>query len=158
MYCVVAASRGVSNSRSDSLVISSLVEQASKQVYVLGILSCSRVLATRSYSLRNRLYRVSPYQVLVTSCDSSCQCSVDSLVTLSSNHFTREKITSECNVTFERYRISICRKFPSFWDTATVTYGIIDNIVHPLMSQCTLSVSHTYTFSLGVSGNLARIS
>ena len=29
---------------------------------------------------------------------------LDPLVTLSSNHFTREKIASECDVTFERYR------------------------------------------------------
>ena len=41
----MAAIRGVSNSQSDSLVVSSRVEQASKRTNLLGISSCSRVLA-----------------------------------------------------------------------------------------------------------------
>ena len=93
MYCVVAARRGASNSQSDSLVVSSRVEQTSKPICLeyRVVVECSP-LTTRSYSPQNRLYRVSPYRILITSHDLSCQCSVDLLITLSSNHFTRGKL------------------------------------------------------------------
>ena len=98
MYCVVAASRGASNSRSDSLFVSSRVEQASEPICLKYriVVECSPLAVT--YSPQNRLYQVSLYRVLITSRDSSCQCSVDSLVTLSSNHLLEEKLPASATL------------------------------------------------------------
>ena len=66
--------------------------------------SSSRLLATHYLLLYLKQAMSSlPYRVLVTSCGLSCQCSLDSLVTLLSNHFTRGKFASKCDVASEQY-------------------------------------------------------
>ena len=58
-----------------------------------------RVLVSR----RHVVHRDSTTRVYRVECFLSLP--LDPLVTLSSSHFTRGKIASECDVTFERYRM-----------------------------------------------------
>ena len=80
---------------SENVPVASQVD-TSKQVLV----DCSTLIT--HCCMQSRLCQVSPYQAPITSCGSSCQFSLDSLVTLSSNHFTLGKFASECAVAFER--------------------------------------------------------
>ena len=55
---------------------------------------------------------------------------LDPLVTLSSSYFTRGKIVSECNVTFERYRTKWPLVFPTPDQKAEcIAYLLVEEIV-----------------------------